>query len=98
MRWYGGLYTDPQLEGDIDTVRESLEKGECPRDIFVILPASNGKDLLEFRRGRDLKKEYFRDKDPLIIGVAKGYDEAMELTARIVKERLKDGRICLEGV
>ena len=97
MRWYGGLYTDPQLEGKIDTVKKELEKGDCPRSLYVILPASNGKDLLEFRQGRDLKKEYFRDKNPLIIGVARGYDEAMELTARIVEERFKDGKICLEG-
>ena len=97
MRWYRDLYISSQLEAAAEEVKKDLENGVCKRNLYVITPAVNEKDLLDIRKGRDLKKQYLKEKDLLILGLAKGYDEAVELSVRILKERLKDGVLCLEG-
>lgn len=97
MRWYRDLYISSQLEAAAEEVKKDLENGVCKRNLYVITPSVNEKDLLDIRKGRDLKKQYLKEKDLLILGLAKGYDEAVELSVRILKERLKDGVLCLEG-
>ena len=97
MRWYRDLYISSQLEAAAEEVKKDLENGVCKRNLYVITPSVNDKDLLDIRKGRDLKKQYLKEKDLLILGLAKGYDEAVELSVRILKERLKDGVLCLEG-
>ena len=97
MRWYRDLYISSQLEAAAEEIKKDLENGVCKRNLYVITPAVNEKDLLDIRKGRDLKKQYLKEKDLLILGLAKGYDEAVELSVRILKERLKDGVLCLEG-
>ena len=97
MRWYRNLYLGSALDESAEEIKKDLENGECKRNLFVITPAVNEKDLLDIRRGRDLKKLYRKEKDLLILGLAKGYDEAVELSVRILKEHLKDGVLILEG-
>ncbi len=97
MRWYRDLYISSRLKSAESEIKKDLEDGVCKRDLYVITPAVNGKDLLDLRRGRDLKKQYLKEKDLLILGLAKGYDDAVELSVRILKERLKDGVLSLEG-
>ena len=97
MRWYRDLYISSQLEAAAEEVKKDLENGVCKRNLYVITPSVNEKDLLDIRKGRDLKKQYLKEKDLLILGLAKGYDEAVELSVRILKECLKDGVLCLEG-
>ena len=97
MRWYQNLYISSALANGAEDIKKDLENGVCKRDLFVITPAVNERDLLDVRRGRDLKKQYLKEKDLMILGLAKGYDEAVELSVRILKEHLKDGVLILEG-
>ena len=97
MRWYDSLYVGEGLSGKADAIRQNIEDGECPRFVYVITTAMNRSDLLEIRHGRDLTKAFLQEKDPLIVGIALGSDEASRLAATIVTEHLQGGKLCLEG-
>ena len=97
MRWYESLYVGEGLSGKAQAIRQNIEDGECPRSVYVITTALNGSDLLDIRHGRDLTKAFFREMNPLIVGIALGADEAAELAAIIVAEHLQGGKLCLEG-
>ena len=97
MRWYDSLYVGEGLSGKEDSIRQNIEDGECPRLVYVITAALNGSDLLDIRHGRDLTRASIREKDPLIVGIALGSDEAAEVAAKIVTEHLQGGKLCLEG-
>ena len=54
----------------------------------MVTLAANGRDLLDIRRVRSLAREGLRAELPLIVGLAKGYRESVEVVERIVQDCL----------
>ena len=56
-----------------------------PRGIYVIVPAMNPKNILDIIPAKELEKDWYEERqDLLVVGVAKGYDEALEVAGQIV--------------
>jgi len=55
-------------------------------DVYVITLASNPKNLLDIYPSYILRQKYFQKQEYLIVGIAKGYDEAVEVATRILME------------
>ena len=87
MKWYEDLFVGERVKEHAQQIREKMEAGEDPGHVWVIMPAANGKDLFDIRRASDLHKEYFRGKDPLIIGLAKNRDEAIMMIPQILAKQ-----------
>jgi hypothetical protein len=55
-------------------------------NIYLITLAANGQDLLDILDSAFLQQKAVRRTLPMIVGLAKGYEEAVELVRQIVEE------------
>lgn len=83
MKFYKYLYIG-------DTVTEPAKvkwklKHHAGVQAYVITIAS-GVDQLEIIHSAYLKQRYYRYHPPIIVGIASGYDEAVQIIVKITKE------------
>ena len=86
MYWYGDLYVGTMAAKNKSRIINKLKKHRLIKDVFVITKASNGCDLFDIYPANVLTQKYFREKDLFVIGIAAGYDEAIELVRSIVED------------
>lgn len=73
---------------EFGNICKQLQRNPLFSDVYLLVPASNEKDLLEFYHSRQLVQPYYFDKEHYIIGIAKTYGEAIRLVEQIVLECL----------
>lgn len=90
MRFYKGLYMSPSLQKKRNRVIWSLRTGRPQPLVYVITLAKNN-DLFEIYHSAMLKQKYYRNREnsPYIVGLATGYQGAVELTAGILEDVYK---------
>ena len=93
MNWYEHLYVGERISQDAGQIREQIEAGNYSRRVWLILLSSNGTDLFDIRPAPDLGKEYFREQEMYVIGLAKNRDEAVSLIPQIAADYLSDGAV-----
>lgn len=86
MRWYRKLYVGETAKKDRYRIVGKVRHGRLQKNIYLITIASNKKNLLDIYPSNTMLWNYFKQSDVLIVGIAKGYDEAVELACRIVTE------------
>lgn len=77
-------------------VKWNLYHGSGLLDIYCITRAAIEQDQLDIIHCAYLKQKYYRENPVLIYGIAKGYEEAMDLVLRISQEASiagMDGRL-----
>lgn len=85
MFFYKKLYVSDSLRKTYKKVCWNLKHNRGQLDIYVIA-LSMGNDLFDIFHCANMKQKNFNRNDLHIIGIAKGYDEAVELTSRIVSD------------
>ena len=85
MEFYRDLYVGESLIKKQNKVVRKLSRNIGQLSIYVITLAE-GKDLLEIYHCGILKQKYLKKVSPFIVGIAKGYDEAIELMQVIVND------------
>ncbi len=63
-------------------------------DIYLITLAANGQDMLDIIHSAYLKQPAVRRNLPMIVGIAKGYDEALELVQQMLSETYQATGTC----
>lgn len=97
MRWYNRLYVGEKAKKHRFSIIQSIRRRKYRMGVFVITPASNGNNILDIYPLATLLAPYYREKEFLILGIAQGYGEALELAAKIVGDMYqKTGSFCLE--
>ena len=97
MLWYDRLYVGEKAKKHRFSIIQSIRRRKYRVGVFVITPASNGNNILDIYPLLTLLNPYYRDKELLILGIAEGYGEALELAGRIVGDMYrKTGAFCLE--
>lgn len=86
MKWYPYLYVSESAKAKEKKIIRKLKTGAGMLDIWLITEASNGVDVFDIISSGWLKQPAVRRNLPMIIGIAKGYDEAVELVRKIVEE------------
>lgn len=87
MIWYENLYIGdsiPRKEGKIRRIKWKIEHHAGQWNIYVIALCRYGTNLLEIIPARELLQKYYPRQSLYIVGLAKGYDEALETAARII--------------
>ena len=80
MKWYEDLYVGDSIEGKVNRIKWKINH-------HVIAFASNRQNLLDIIPAWELmQKSYPGKKEMQIIGLAKGYAEALELVRSIIEE------------
>ena len=54
--------------------------------IYFISLASNKQDLFDIFHAAHLKQPAFYSQNPFVVGIASGYEEALELTQQMVED------------
>ena len=92
LKWYKKLYIGDNAKKKAPSVRKKVNQGKLQYDIYLITLASNEKNLLEIIQANQLVQKTLRKLCPMIVGMASGYEEALEVVEKIVEETyLKQG-------
>jgi hypothetical protein len=87
MKWYEDLYVGDSIEGKVNRIKWKINHHAGTVSVYVITFASNRQNLLDIIPAWELmQKSYPGKKQMQIIGLAKGYAEALELVRSIIEE------------
>ncbi len=84
MKFYKNLYIGSTIK-DAKKVKRKLIMNAGQLGIYVIT-LCKGRDQLEIYNSAYLQQKYYRKYPPYIIGIANGYDEAVEIVQQIAME------------
>ena len=86
MRYYRYLYLSEGLKKKKDRIIAKLEKKKFQMDIYLITLSCNGNSQLEIWNSVLFLQPSFPQTDHFVVGITKGYEEALELVEQITKE------------
>lgn len=86
MRYYRYLYIGEGLEKKKDKVIRRLENRKLQNDIHVVTLASGDKNQLEIYHASQFLQPSFPYEEFFVIGIVKGYEDAIELVEQITQE------------
>ncbi|MDO5402145.1 MAG: hypothetical protein Q4F11_01790 [Eubacteriales bacterium] len=93
MKWYRKLYIGENAGKQKYKIFGKIRKSRFQIDTYLIQIAANPDDLLEIIPANILLQPFYKNKKHLenvyIIGIAKGYNEALELVRMIIDEVYK---------
>ena len=92
LNWYDQLYVGDNVKKKFEKVKKKLDQGKIVPGIFLITLASNDVDQLDIINSFYLLQETVYRRCPMIVGIAKGQEEATELVIEMTNEAfLKNG-------
>lgn len=86
MKWYRNLYVGDSIAGKAKRIKWKINHNAGTVSVYVIAFASNHENLLDIIPAWELMQKRYSKRNIKIIGLAKGYEEALELVRRIVDE------------
>jgi len=86
MNWYSQLYIGEGAGPNAKKIIRKLKRNAGQMDVYLITLAANGQDMLDIINSAYLKQPVVRRNLPMIVGIAKGYDEAVDLVQQMLLE------------
>ena len=86
MKWYPNLYVGKIAKKRQRTIIRKLKTNAGMLDVYLITMAANGRDIFDIISSSYLQQRSLRRNLPMIVGIACGYEEAVEPAADIVQE------------
>lgn len=94
IKYYFNLYISKRLAAKKEKLIQKLEKNKLQPHIYLLTLAQGGQNQLEFFSTILLKQQAFEHTPLFVVGLAGGYDEALELVQEITEEVLsKTGNV-----
>lgn len=91
MKWYHDLYVGDSIADKAKRIKWKINHNAGTVSVYVIAFASNKQNLLDIIPSWELmQKAYPGKKEMQIIGLAKGYEEALELVKQIIEETYRN--------
>ena len=95
LTYHHKLYhSDSISERELEKIKKQLEKKLFFCNVYLITPAANTNDLLEFYHSRQLKQKYYQKHPPYVIGITRTYGEAVLMVQKMVQECLDSRGDC----
>ena len=73
----------------LDKLKKRLNKKPLLANVYLITPARNPADQLDIFDARQLVQPHYKDEELLVLGMASGYEDALQLIERVTGECLK---------
>ena len=86
MQWAENLYLTEKTVSKKDKIIRKANRGIGMVSIYFITLASNEENLFDIFHAANLKQPAFYRQNPFVVGIASGYDEAMELVQQMVED------------
>ncbi len=88
MRFLNTLYIGKTARETAEQVMEDIRSGRYVKDVYVLIePLSEGNQI-EVLQSYYLRQRYYQEMDPMVLGVAKGKGEALDLVLQMTQEAL----------
>lgn len=98
MKWYTDLYVGETARRRKKKIIRKLKINAGMLDVYLVTLASNRRDMLDIISSAYLKQAAVRRQLPMIVGIACGYEEAVELAVQMVREAYeKTGKADVPG-
>ena len=85
MKYYRHLYLSDGLEKKKDKIIRKLQKNKLQYDLYLVTLPETEKNQLEIYNSALFKQPDYPVKELFVIGLAKGYDTALELVEEITR-------------
>lgn len=86
MRWWEHMYMGENAARNRSSILEGLRKGSLLPDTYVITLPESGNHILDIRPVSLLTEKERESKSFLILGIARGYNEAAEVVRSMVDD------------
>ena len=86
MKYYHNLYVNEELLEKKEEILYKLEHDIIQLNKYVIVLSRNGNNQLEFYNSSMLLQKYYKMQEPMIVGIADGFDGALLLIEEITQE------------
>lgn len=86
MKWYPELYVGAHAKKKQKKIIRKLKTNAGMLDVYLVTLAANGEDIFDIISSAWLQQKAVRRNLPMIVGIACGYEEAVELAVGIVEE------------
>ena len=86
MKWLKQLYVGESISGREQKLKWKINHNVGTFDIYVVSVGSNKDNLLDIIPAIELLQKAYPKKDMQIIGLARGYAEALDVVQQIIEE------------
>ena len=86
MQWAENLYLSDKTAKKKDKIIKKANRGVGMVSIYFITLASNRGNLFDIFHAAHLKQPAFYKQDLYVVGIASGYEEALELVQRMIDD------------
>ena len=86
MQWAENLYLSDKTAKKRDKIIKKANRGIGMVSIYFITLASNPENLFDIFHAAHLKQPAFYKQDLYVVGIASGYEEALELVQRMIDD------------
>lgn len=86
MKYYHNLYLSEAFRDKKEEIIEKLEKKQLQLNKYLVVLTKNTANHLEFFDSVMLKQSLFGQDDCLVVGIADGYPDALEMVEIITQE------------
>lgn len=86
LKWYKNLYIGENAKKDHRKMVWKIKIKQKQEDVYLITLASNEKNVLDIIESRQLEQDIIRKHCPMIVGIALGYADALDLVQKIIEE------------
>ncbi len=90
LNWYKGLYVGNNAKKRKNKLIRRINQGAGVLDVYLITFAANPRDQLDIFSANELKQKIRRESCPVIVGLACGYWEALELVEYLVRRTYQE--------
>jgi hypothetical protein len=90
MNWYEKLYIGETIKEKKDRLIRDIDMGRHPLRIYLVIIVGGKQDQLEIIRACEIKYWYEKGRCPMIVGMARGRKETLELLQRMTQDALAD--------
>lgn len=94
--WYSRLYTGKKARKRRRSIIRGIRNGRFQVSAYVITPPSDGHNILDIYPASMLMHPLMADREIRILGIAYGYQEALEVAGAVVQDMYRaTGGFCL---
>ncbi|MBQ7583574.1 MAG: hypothetical protein IJT24_03095 [Lachnospiraceae bacterium] len=85
------VFLGESIKDDPSGIIKKLKKNRLMKGVYIISPAENGVDPLEYYDTIQLNQSHYRNRELKIIGIARSEKEAIQLVSEIYEASVEYG-------
>lgn len=90
MIWYDKLYVSENIEKKTEKIKWKIQHNAGLLQMYVITLPQNEENLLEIISTKELMQKNYPKKNLVVVGIAKGYEQAVTVAATIIIETMNE--------